>query len=131
MNIENIKLDRCDRSARFTVDSIKGIEDIGDKISKNVDGYTFYYCKTNVDGVYTFGCYDENGKWWSSRASVINRVFDTNLLYSIVNHYACYAVDVDVAEKWFNEHDIKVVRKCSKSADGEDKEVWLENISED
>lgn len=52
------------------------------------DNHRLFVKKTNIDGIYTYGCEQLVDNWehkkgyiWSSRPSVMNKVFDTKLIY--------------------------------------------------
>lgn len=68
-----------------------------------------FYKKTNIEGIYTFGCKQLTDSWdhkagyiWSSRASCINAVLATNFVGCIYNNTYC-AIDADVAKPLVEE----------------------------
>ena len=62
-----------------------------------------FYKKTNIEGIYTFGCKQLTDSWdhkagyiWSSRSSCVNETFGTNFIDCSFNSTYC-AIDADIA----------------------------------
>ena len=91
---------------------------VGSKLVEN-NAYELYYQKTNIEGLYLYGCkqlYDgwdhKAGYIWSSRASCINKNFDTMLIPVRFNGTYC-AMDANIlkplVELYYNNRcEIKV-----------------------
>ena len=70
-------------------------------MEKDTPDYLYYVRKTNIEGMCTYGAVQKNesyngyvGYIWSSRPGVINKLFNTKLVYVYYNNTCC-AIDIE------------------------------------
>ena len=85
-----------------------------------IDDERLFVKKTNIDGIYTYGCEQLVDSWdhkkgyvWSSRPSVMNKVFDTKLIYAYYKakdsvSYCCCAIDIEHLKELLEGTDYEV-----------------------
>lgn len=91
-------------------------------LSKELDESRLFVRKTNIEGIYQYGSEQLCDEWmghgkgyvWSSRASVMNKAFDTALIearYKVEGaiSYSCCAVDLVRFEHMLKEAGYEVV----------------------
>ena len=101
-----------ERGNVYATNQHERIQAVGERQFKITEDrkYKLFYQPTNIEGVYYYGCiqlkddYDHKaGYVWSSRASVINKAFNLDLIDCIVDYMGVFAISADTAAKKLSE----------------------------